>query len=206
MVYKQMIEAGMAYLIILFAAFIAAIYFAKERTIKARINHSGIKAYIFIYRKLRWKKLILSAFIIQMVCRILVANRMIIVNTYAFIIQLFSYSLLITAFFRNSKYKGFLLMGVAGALNAIVILVNGGKMPVDVTLLQENRIEFLLMGLDFNHVTLTETTKLPFLADIIHPPGILAYGMQIVSIGDIIMIPALFLLVLNMFTLNGFRR
>ncbi len=206
MVYKDMIEVDMAYLIILFAAFITAIYFCKAPTIKSRIRHLGIKAYIFIYRKMKWKKLILAAFVIHTASRILTANGMVILNKYAFIIQLLSYGLLMSVYFRNSKYKGFLLMGTAGTLNGVVILANGGKMPVDVTLLQESEIEFLLKGLDFNHAALTKTTKLPFLADVIHPPEILAYGMQMVSIGDIIMIPALFLLVFNMFTLDVFRR
>ncbi|WP_123041036.1 DUF5317 domain-containing protein [Cohnella candidum] len=90
----------------------------------------------------------------------------------------------------NRKEKGFWWIFAGVALNFIVMLVNGGKMPVSVeaaSVLDPVYVEMLKSGdIVSKHVALTNNTILPFLGDII--PITTPYPRdQVISIGDVIM-------------------
>ncbi len=89
----------------------------------------------------------------------------------------------------NRTYEGFGILFFGVLLNFIVMLVNGGRMPVSAeaaTILDPHYIEALKNGLYAKHTILDSSTKLGFLGDIIalQPPY---PRTQVISIGDIIM-------------------
>jgi hypothetical protein len=91
--------------------------------------------------------------------------------------------------FMNRHHKGFPIILVGVFLNFLVMVLNGGRMPVSIeasSLLDPSYTQALTDGLYGKHTILTETTKLGFLGDIIalkepYP------RTQIISIGDVIM-------------------
>jgi hypothetical protein len=90
----------------------------------------------------------------------------------------------------NRKEKGFWWISVGVALNFIVMLMNGGRMPVSLeaaSVLDPVYIQMLKDGVVINkHVLLDDSTYLPFLGDII--PLSSPYPItQAISIGDVIM-------------------
>lgn len=90
----------------------------------------------------------------------------------------------------NRKEKGMWWIFAGVALNFVVMMLNGGKMPVSldaVAVLDQASVEALKSGIIVSkHTPLTHTTLLPFLGDII--PLTLPYPRSLViSIGDIIM-------------------
>lgn len=106
----------------------------------------------------------------------------------------------------NRKYAGLWFIGVGALLNALVMMFNGGRMPVDVGRLSTEAymteaLDLILKGADNKHVAIDATTKIPALADIYSVPGFLGLGMPLISIGDIIIAVGLFLLCIQ-FVLN----
>jgi len=102
----------------------------------------------------------------------------------------------------NRRYLGLWFIGLGAFFNALVMMLNGGRMPVDVSVLNDKvytsgALDLILRGSDNKHVAIESTTKIPILADIIGIPGFLGVGMPIISIGDIIVAVGLFLLCLQ---------
>lgn len=102
----------------------------------------------------------------------------------------------------NRRYVGLWFIGMGALLNALVMMFNGGRMPVDVSLLGDEAylaetVDLLLNGLDNKHVAIDSFTKIPILADIVSVPGFLGLGMPLISIGDIIVAIGLFVLCLQ---------
>ncbi|MFC5528179.1 DUF5317 domain-containing protein [Cohnella yongneupensis] len=90
----------------------------------------------------------------------------------------------------NRKERGFWWIFAGVALNFIVMLANGGKMPVSIdaiAVLDPNYADTLNgESITTKHELLTDSTLLPFLGDII--PLTLPYPRSLViSIGDVIM-------------------
>lgn len=89
----------------------------------------------------------------------------------------------------NRDLKGMNLIIIGVALNFIVMLVNGGRMPVSVeaaVVLDPVYVQYLKEGLYAKHTALTEDSFLGFLGDII--PLTSPYPRsQVISIGDILM-------------------
>jgi hypothetical protein len=91
----------------------------------------------------------------------------------------------------NRKEKGFWWIFAGVALNFIVMLVNGGKMPVSVeataSVLDPSYAQILIDGTAVSkHAALDNSTLLPFLGDII--PITTPYPRsQVISIGDVVM-------------------
>ncbi|NWQ41905.1 DUF5317 domain-containing protein [Bacillus sp. EB106-08-02-XG196] len=91
--------------------------------------------------------------------------------------------------FLNRKNPGFILIFIGVFLNFLVMVVNGGRMPVSVesaAVLDPGYIEALKESLYAKHTMLTSTTHLGFLGDVI-PISDPYPRTQIISIGDIIM-------------------
>lgn len=102
----------------------------------------------------------------------------------------------------NRRYIGLWFIGFGALSNALVMLFNGGRMPVDISLAgnqsyMADSIDLIVRGMDNKHAVINTATKLPILADIISVPSFLGLGMPIISIGDIIVAIGLFVLCLQ---------
>jgi len=89
----------------------------------------------------------------------------------------------------NRKNPGFILILLGVFLNFLVMVTNGGRMPVSLhaaSILEPGYLDILKEQLYAKHTSLTESTKLGFLGDII--PITDPYPRtQIISIGDVVM-------------------
>ena len=91
--------------------------------------------------------------------------------------------------FLNRKNPGFILIIIGVFLNFLVMVVNGGRMPVSIdaaSVLEPQYVEALKQTLYAKHQMLTNSTNLVFLGDII-PLSKPYPRTQIISIGDVIM-------------------
>lgn len=87
------------------------------------------------------------------------------------------------------------VIGLGEGLNFLVILANGGRMPVDTSLLPAtDKTASLLSGAIPHYGALTSETHLVFLGDVILLQGI---TRSLISIGDIVILAGLFLFVLQ---------
>jgi hypothetical protein len=97
----------------------------------------------------------------------------------------------------NRKNPGFLIIFIGVFLNFIVMILNGGRMPVSehaASVLDPSYIEALKGSLYAKHELLTQSTKLGFLGDVI-PLSKPYPRTQIISIGDVIMNIGIFLFI-----------
>jgi len=90
----------------------------------------------------------------------------------------------------NRSFKGFWWIFAGVAMNFIVMVVNGGRMPVSLeaaSVLDPVYVQMLKDGtVMYKHALLDESTRLPFLGDII--PLTSPYPRsQAISIGDVVM-------------------
>ncbi|MEH7247099.1 DUF5317 domain-containing protein [Neobacillus niacini] len=91
--------------------------------------------------------------------------------------------------FLNRENPGFILIFIGVFLNFLVMVLNGGRMPVSVeaaAVLDPGYIEALQESLYAKHTALTSSTHLGLLGDVI-PISDPYPRTQIISIGDIIM-------------------
>ncbi|MGI1659210.1 MAG: DUF5317 domain-containing protein [Desulfitobacterium sp.] len=95
-----------------------------------------------------------------------------------------SYLFLMGFTWTNRAFRGFRLVTLGIALNAAVIILNGGLMPVDPTFVPESSRQLLETGTG-THGILTEATLLGFLADIFYA-NIPIFGKQLFSFGDVL--------------------
>lgn len=155
----------------------------------------------FIMPDIKLKKIPLAtgAFLIQTISRIIGVNGFTPVVRYSFVIQFVVFVLLFICLWHNRKYIGFWMVGTGAFANALVMMFNGGKMPVDTKLMKSMGLDkdlvFLTSGIDNKHTVLGHDTSFNWLADIIPVKGFLGYGMPIVSIGDIVVLAGLVVLI-----------
>ncbi|MBM7571589.1 DUF5317 domain-containing protein [Aquibacillus albus] len=116
------------------------------------------------------------------------------ISNYLFI---FVYIIGLIFLWVNRFQYGISIIFLGVLLNFIVMIVNGGRMPVSeeaANVLDPMYIQALKDGLYGKHMILTETTKLAFLGDII--PITSPYPKsQVISIGDVIMNIGIFLFI-----------
>jgi len=148
--------------------------------------------------------LILLAFVIQVFLQIMAKKGIEFSTGVVLLTQGLSYASLLLTFWFNRRYLGVLIMGAGCMANAVVIMLNGGRMPVSVKILEraglQQGVEILRAGLDAKHAVLGAGTRLSFLADVIYMPGFPGMLMRIVSVGDLITAAGLFLLVFELVT------
>lgn len=147
--------------------------------------------------------LIIVSFILQIFGRILGLKGYEFAVKFGVIILIVSYILLFAGLWVNRKYIGLWVVGLGVALNTLVIMVNGGKMPVSrAAAIQVNvpsMLDLLDKGMDIKHSIINAVTRLPFLADIIYVPKWLAgYGAEVVGIGDLVVLVGMFVLTFNL--------
>ena len=145
----------------------------------------------------KWE-LILTAFLIQCVLATLGEKGLTFLIWAGPPLHILSYVLLLIVIWYNRPIKGFLLIGVGIFLNFVVILANGGHMPVWVEGAIQAKLKGILPLLQSKtyvlHSALTEQTRLKFLSDIIVLPP--PYPRpKVLSPGDIIMAAGLFILI-----------
>ena len=142
------------------------------------------------------------AFGIQTVTRILSMKGVVFIAKYSQITQGVVFTLLFIVLWYNRKHLGLWIIALGASLNALVMMVNGGRMPVSLEKLEKvdmpEFIELLKSGADNKHIVMSELTKLNFLADIFYIPGFLGKGAYVLSIGDYIVAVGLFVFVLEM--------
>ncbi|TFU17290.1 hypothetical protein E0489_03770 [Thermus tengchongensis] len=87
--------------------------------------------------------------------------------------------------YQNRHLKSLYLVVLGLGLNTLVILANGGHMPVSLETLRQARVEgweeILRTRADAVHSLLDETTRLPFLGDVIPLPPL----RKAASLGDL---------------------
>jgi hypothetical protein len=89
----------------------------------------------------------------------------------------------------NRNHSSFMIILIGVLLNFIVMVVNGGRMPVSeeaASMLDPNFVEALKSSLYAKHALITQNTILPFLGDII-PLSAPYPREQVISIGDVVM-------------------
>ena len=113
---------------------------------------------------------------------------------------IFSYIVLLLAVWYNKKLKGIKIIALGIIFNFIVILANGGHMPVLLSSLYKAGLnDFALVlkeGTYVTHTLITEKTLFRFLADVIplSPPF---PDPSVVSAGDFLMFYGVFSLIQN---------
>lgn len=141
---------------------------------------------------IRFKKIwiIILAFILQSLLRALTVNGWEIAVRYGLIMHCVVFGILFIGFWFNRHNAGLCIIGIGSFLNALVMALNGGRMPVSVGAMAKVGItgmqDYLRQGIDGKHVILDEATRLAFLADIISLPPFLGVLMPVVSVGDLI--------------------
>ena len=145
--------------------------------------------------------LIMIAFVIQIFTQIMGNRGFTFAAKYSFVIQAVVFCMLLAGFWFNRRYLGIWVIGAGCGLNALVMMLNGGKMPVSYEMVVKagltGMVDALKAGADGKHIIISQSTRLAFLSDIIHLPKFIDFGMQIVSIGDLIVLVGLFLLVVG---------
>ena len=120
----------------------------------------------------------------------------------ASIFYLLSFIAILIGLFKNAHLPGARLALLGAALNFIVILSNGYKMPVTPRMFAWITPEtFTQSTQSLTHQVLTSATRLPFLADIIVlPPGLPLAGIY--SIGDLLLYAGIVWVVQTQMRLN----
>ena len=112
-----------------------------------------------------------------------------------------SYFLIILVLILNIEHKLLNLVLAGSIMNLLVVISNGGYMPVSEAALRRGGYSFSgVTGefLDMNHIISSETTKFYYLGDIILVPPPYPFP-QLLSIGDLFLCLGIFLfIVVNM--------
>lgn len=150
----------------------------------------------FLHFRFKRVWLALTAVLIDVMIQVLALNGFEFTIRYSFAISAVKFLLLLVWLWTNREILGIPVIGLGCLLNAVVMMVNDGKMPVDENVIKAVMAEnsgITEVPLDGKHFIADSSTKLPFLSDTIHPPGFLAIGAQIMSIGDLIVVAGILL-------------
>lgn len=147
---------------------------------------------------LRRIELIILPFLIQYALVYFGGRGLRLLESWGVYLYIFSYSLLLVAIWYNKHMREMKILGAGIAINFIVILANGGEMPVSVEALSRvgllNILPLLRSKAYVIHTVLTDHTRLKLLADVIPLPP--PYPRpRVLSVGDIIMAVGLFILI-----------
>ncbi len=140
--------------------------------------------------------LFISAFVIEFASVYTASKGVLFISNNIFYIHLISYTLLFAGCCFNIKKTAFRIILIGFLLNFLVIMLNGGQMPVasDAMLkagLSDN-LAAIQAGRIVTHTVINEATRLSFLGDILRISR--PYPMpKVYSIGDIIMAIGVFL-------------
>jgi len=145
-------------------------------------------------------ELIVLACLIQAGLIFLGSKKVKIVLDYSSYMIIFSYIVLLLAVWHNKELKGMNFITLGIIFNFVVIIANGGHMPVLLNSLYKVGLDdFALVlkeGTYVTHTLITEKTLFRFLADVIplSPP---LPDPSVVSVGDFLMFYGVFSLIQN---------
>lgn len=145
-------------------------------------------------------ELIVLAFLIQAGLIFLGSRKIGFVLDYSSSMVIFSYIVLLLAVWHNKELKGMNFIALGIIFNFVVIIANGGHMPVLLNSLYKVGLDsFALVlkeGTYVTHTLITEKTLFGFLADVIplSPPF---PDPSVVSAGDFLMFYGVFSLIQN---------
>ena len=145
-------------------------------------------------------ELIVLAFLIQAGLIFLGSRKIEFVINYSSYALAFSYVVLLIAVWYNEKLKGMKIIALGIAFNFIVIMINGGHMPILLgSLYKAGLNDIALILKEGSHVTntlITEKTLFKFLADVIplSPPF---PDPSVISVGDFLLFYGVFSLIQN---------
>ena len=141
---------------------------------------------------------IAASFVIRFAPGLLFTGRFVPSTAFCIVLSLAVYFLLFYGLYPSIKLPGFLLLATGSFLNFLVIMANGGRMPVDISLFESDLQEaaFGKLSASFTHKPVFSGVNLRFLADVfawkIPPPKVTAF-----SIGDVLMAVGIFWFVLH---------
>ena len=145
-------------------------------------------------------ELIVLACLIQVGIIFLGSKKVKFVLDYSSYMIIFSYIVLLLAVWYNKKLKGIKIITLGIIFNFIVIVANGGHMPVLLgSLCKAGLNDFALVLKEGNYVThalITEKTLFRFLADVIPLPPPFP-DPSVVSVGDFLLFYGVFSLIQN---------
>jgi len=145
-------------------------------------------------------ELIVLAFLIQAGLIFLGSRKIGFVLNYSSYALAFSYVVLLIAVWYNGKLKGMKIIALGIAFNFMVIVANGGRMPILLgSLYKAGLNDIALILKEGSHVTntlITEKTLFKFLADVIplSPPF---PDPSVISVGDFLLFYGVFSLIQN---------
>jgi len=145
-------------------------------------------------------ELIVLAFLIQAGLIFLGSRKIGFVINYSSYALAFSYVVLLIAVWYNEKLKGMKIIALGIAFNFMVIVANGGRMPILLgSLYKAGLNDIALILKEGSHVTntlISEKTLFRFLADVIPlPPPFPA--PSVISVGDFLLFYGVFSLIQN---------
>jgi hypothetical protein len=114
------------------------------------------------------------------------------------VLTVMTYGMLLYFAYANLNNQGVRLLLIGMVLNGVVILANGGYIPVDMAAARQYGvpgIEDLDTGPHAKHVPLAADSKLKFLGDVIPLPSPPFLIPRIISIGDLFAVAGMFFLV-----------
>jgi len=151
---------------------------------------------------LRFEKawIIILAFALQVTAQILSLKGVDFTSRYSFIITGLVYILLFAGFWFNKQYLGICILASGSLLNALVMMVNNGKMPVSIKVAEAMGMSSEALRDGKHFIDSAGTARLGFLADTIHLPAYIGFTMRAVSIGDLIIVAGLFLIIFEVIT------
>lgn len=164
-------------MIIEYALIAVVLAFIRKGSIK-RLSETEIKLWY----------LIVASFLIQLVAIYFYSKSNFFQDTYPLWI-IGSYLILMYGIWYNHRLPGFKIFGLGTTFNFLVIAANGGRMPISPKTLEmageSSKIPIVMEGVE-KHQLLTETTHLPYLADVILLTPPFVYKAMIISAGDIV--------------------
>ena len=145
-------------------------------------------------------ELIVLACLIQAGLIFLGSKKVKIVLDYSSYMIIFSYIVLLLAVWHNKELKGMNFIALGIIFNFVVIIANGGHMPVLLSSLYKAGLDdFALVlkeGTYVTHTLITEKTLFRFLADVIPWPPPLP-DPSVISAGDFLLFYGVFSLIQN---------
>ena len=153
---------------------------------------------------LRWAWLVVVAFIPQYIAFVLPSTRASIATSWIPVVLIGSQALLLIFSIVNIRRPGFWLLGLGLALNLLVILLNGGMMPISPETIQHLYPDAPLgawqvgqrLGVGKDIVIQAAETRLWFLSDHFSLPDWVSYKVAF-SLGDVLISAGAFWLLLT---------
>jgi len=139
--------------------------------------------------------LVLAAALTLLVTQVL-SGSLDLLSGYSFLINGIIYCIVFIWAWLNRRYMGVVVIAAGAFLNMLVMMVNGGRMPVDMNAAMSAGLSPEVLESDIKHYITSpgDGTRLAFLSDMITLPGFLGYMMRIVSIGDLVVMAGLLML------------